>query len=158
MALLFLAPDARFDPSHLFFVVSALLWAASIALVKRNSSHIGPVVVTAVQLSVSGLVILTASLLLEEMPARLPSPDVWGWFFASVLISTCLRFLLQFRGQQMISAGRAAVLMCCEPVWALIFSVSFLGTAVSLSQAAGCAVIFAAMLYQVISPTQKAAR
>ncbi|WP_375293092.1 DMT family transporter [Ensifer sp. ENS10] len=58
--------------------------------------------------------------------------------------------VLQFRGQQMISAARASVIMCCEPVWVLPFTVAFLGTPLSLSQILGCAVILFAMLRQVV--------
>ncbi|WP_425988245.1 EamA family transporter [Ensifer sp. R-19] len=58
--------------------------------------------------------------------------------------------VLQFRGQQMISAARASVIMCCEPVWVLPFTLAFLGTPLSLSQILGCAVILFAMLRQVV--------
>ncbi len=71
------------------------------------------------------------------MPTAVPSVEVWVWYLASILIPTCLRFVLQFRGQQMISASRASVFMCREPFWALLFTLVFLGTPLSL----GCAVI-----------------
>lgn len=43
MGLLFLGPGARVEVAYLYFVVSALLWAASIALVKRDSAEVGAV-------------------------------------------------------------------------------------------------------------------
>lgn len=150
MGLLFLGPGARVEAAHLYFVVSALLWAASIALVKRNSAEVGAVAVAAIQLVVAGVLILAVSLLVEEMPAAVPSIETWGWFLASILVSTCLRFVLQFRGQQLISAARASVIMCCEPVWVLVFALAFLGTPLGLSQILGCAVILLAMLGQVV--------
>ncbi|MCY1739591.1 DMT family transporter [Ensifer sp. SL37] len=151
MGLLFLGPGARVE------VVSALLWAASIALVKRNSTEIGAVATAAIQLVVAGVVILAVSLPVEQMPAAVPSIAIWGWFLASILISTCLRFVLQFRGQQMIFAARASVIMCCEPVWVLVFALAFLGSPLSLSQILGCAVILLAMLGQVVFRPNSAA-
>ncbi len=93
MALLFLGPDARVEAAHVYFVVSALLWAASIALVKRNSAKVGAVAAAAVQLVVSGVVILAVSSLAERMPTAIPPVEIWGWYLASILISTCLRFV-----------------------------------------------------------------
>lgn len=84
------------------------------------------------------------------MPAAVPSIAIWGWILAGILISTCLRFVLQFRGQQMISAARASVIMCCEPVWVLDFALAFLGSPLSLSQILRCVVILLAMLGQVV--------
>lgn len=157
MALLFLGPDARVEAAHVYFVVSALLWAASIALVKRNSAKVGAVAAAAVQLVVSGVVILAVSSLAERMPTAIPPVEIWGWYLASILISTCLRFVLQFRGQQMISAARASVIMCCEPVWVLLFSLAFLGAPLGLSQMLGCAVILCAMVSQVVLPSKSPA-
>ncbi|MEI2298534.1 DMT family transporter [Ensifer sp. MJa1] len=151
MALLFLGPNARVEAAHIYFVVSALLWAASMAFVKHNSAAVGAGGVAAVQLVVAGFVILAASLVVEEVPAAVPSIEIWGWFLASVLISTCLRFVLQFRGQQSISAARASLIMCSEPVWVLLFSLTFLGAPLSLSQMLGCAVILLATLSQVFA-------
>lgn len=76
MALLFLGPDARVEAAHVYFVVSALLWAASIALVKRNSAKVGAVAAAAVQLVVSGVVILAVSSLAERMPTAIPSGNL----------------------------------------------------------------------------------
>ncbi|MBD9597153.1 DMT family transporter [Ensifer sp. ENS05] len=89
--------------------------------------------------------------------AAVQSVEIWGWFLACILISTCLRFVLQFRGQQMISAARASMIMCCEPVWVLIFALAFLGTPLSLSQVLGYVVIFLAMICQVALPSRSAA-
>lgn len=157
MALLFLDRQSHVDAGHIYFTVSAGLWALSIALVKRNATDFGPVIVTSVQLAVSGFIILVVSLFVEDLPETLPSIPTLGWFLASLLLSTCLRFLLQFRGQQAVSAGRAALLMCFEPAWTLVFSLSLLGTSLSLAQALGCATIFAAIVKGII-PRSKTVR
>jgi len=146
LGLLFVGPSAGVDSSHAVFAVSAGLWAASIAFVKKVSTALTATTVTAVQLIVSGLTILLVALPLEGRAAHWPTVAGLGWFAASVLIATCLRFLLQFRGQQLVSAGRAGLLMCFEPVWTLLFSVVFLGLVPTTIQLAGCFVIFLAIL------------
>nr|WP_272951012.1 DMT family transporter [Agrobacterium vitis] len=150
MSLLFLDRGARVDDGHIYFIISAGLWAVSITLVKRTSVNFDPVVVTSIQLAVSGLIILLVSLALEELPRALPSGAVSGWFLVSILLSTCLRFLLQFRGQQLASVGRAAILMSFEPVWTLLLSLSLLGTTISITQAVGCGIIFVAVTKEML--------
>jgi drug/metabolite transporter (DMT)-like permease len=150
MSLLFLDRGAHVDDGHIYFIISAGLWAISIALVKRNSVNFDPVVVTSIQLAVSGLIILLVSLVVEELPRALPTGAAFGWFLVSILLSTCLRFFLQFRGQQLISAGRAAILMCFEPVWTMLLSMSLLGTVISLPQAIGCGIIFFAITREML--------
>lgn len=50
----------------------------------------------------------------------------------------------------MVSAGRAALLMCFEPVWTMAFSLAFLGTPLSLTQALGCGTIFVAIVKEIV--------
>lgn len=142
LGLLFVGPSATIDPSHAIFAISAGLWATSIALVKKVSMALTVATVTAVQLIVSGVTILLVAIPLEGRVAHWPTIVGIGWFVASVLIATCLRFLLQFRGQQLVSAGRAGLFMCFEPAWTLLFSAIFLHLVPSRIQLLGCLVIF----------------
>lgn len=57
----------------------------------------------------------------------------------------------------MVTAGRAALLMCFEPVWTMVFSLALLGTTVSLTQALGCGTIFLAIVKEVV-PKPKASQ
>lgn len=141
LGLLFVGPSATIDPSHAIFAISAGLWATSIALVKKVSMALTVATVTAVQLIVSGVTILLVAIPLEGRVAHWPTIVGIGWFVASVLIATCLRFLLQFRGQQLVSAGRAGLFMCFEPAWTLLFSAIFLHLVPSGIQLLGCLVI-----------------
>jgi drug/metabolite transporter (DMT)-like permease len=146
LGLLFVGPSTTIDPSHAIFAVSAGLWAASIAFVKKTSTTSSATTITAMQLMISGLTILLVALPIEGKVAHCPTLAGLGWFAASVLIATCLRFLLQFRGQQLVSAGRAGLFMCFEPVWTLLFSVVFLNLVPTTFQLAGCFVIFLGVL------------
>jgi drug/metabolite transporter (DMT)-like permease len=143
LGFLFLDKQSGFEPSHFFFLGSAVLWAISVALAKNATTSTSSSSIAVVQLCVTGFVILMTSLAVEDFPTSLPSAGAFGWFFASVILSTCLRFVLQFEGQRGTAPARAALLMIFEPVWAMIFAFLFFGTPVSPMQAIGCAVIFA---------------
>lgn len=147
LALLFLDARTGFDWAHLLFLGAALLWAISVALMKNANPALGTATITAFQLVVAGLAILVASCLFEQWPGAMPPLGIWMWFLASVLLSTCLRFALQYQGQRAVPPARAAMLMSFEPVWTMALSTFFLATSVSLLQALGCAVIFAAVTY-----------
>jgi len=147
LALLFLDARTGFDTTHLLFLGAALLWAISVALMKNANPALGTATITAFQLIVAGLSILAASCLFEEWPRVTPSLGIWMWFLASVLLSTCLRFALQYQGQRLVAPARAAMLMSAEPVWTMALSTIFLATSISPLQAVGCAVIFAAVTH-----------
>lgn len=147
LALLFLDARTGFDTTHLLFLGAALLWAISVALMKVANPALGTATITAFQLVVAGMTILVASCLFEQWPGEMPPRGIWMWFLASVLLSTCLRFALQYQGQRAVPPARAAMLMSFEPVWTMALSTVFLATSVSPLQALGCAVIFAAVTY-----------
>lgn len=147
LALLFLDARTGFDSTHLLFLGAALLWAISAALIKNANPALGTTTITAFQLVLAGLAILMASCFFEQWPGATPPLGSWMWFLASVLLSTCLRFVLQYQGQRAAPPARAAMLMSFEPVWTMALSTVFLATSVSPLQALGCAVIFAAVTY-----------
>ncbi|MQB46127.1 DMT family transporter [Rhizobium sp. ICMP 5592] len=158
LIFLFLDTSSKFDSSHLFFIFSAFLWAVSIAAVKQSNARIDVKSLTSIQLGVSGLIILAAALVFEDLPATLPSNQTFIWFLLSVLLSTCARFTLQFQGQRAMSAGRGAVLMAFEPIWTMILSIFYLGASLSFAQAAGCSIIFAAIVREVSPSSDASAR
>jgi drug/metabolite transporter (DMT)-like permease len=157
LAFLFLDTSSTFDPSHLVFLGSAGMWAISITLVKNSQAKIGIAALTSMQLGLSGLIILLVSALTGGLPTAWPSTATSTWFLLSVLLSTCARFTLQFRGQRALAPGRAAILMAFEPIWAMMLGVVLLGTSVSLAQAIGCSIIFIAIALEIsrISSAEK---
>jgi len=128
-----------------FFLVSAITFAFQFNLLTRMSTKLHVLVLTAIQLFTAGVVMLMVSPTIEEVPHSVSLPIV-GWFLASTLIATSLRFLLQTYGQSLTPASHAAVIMNLEPVWtALLAAIWFSETMTSL-QLIGCALIFSAML------------
>lgn len=145
LSLLFLDADSCFDISHLLFLASACLWACSVALIKNSNPSLSTATITSFQLVVAGVLMLVASGLFERIPGAIPHPTIWIWFIASVLLSTCLRFFLQYQGMRQAAPGRAALLLSFEAVWVMALSMLVLGSSISWMQTFGCMVLFAAI-------------
>ncbi|MGB7997592.1 MAG: DMT family transporter, partial [Photobacterium halotolerans] len=111
-----------------------------------------------IQLFVTGLLSLTMSLTVEQIPAQVPA-SVWGWFALSTLLATSLRYVLQTVGQKQITASNAALIMLLEPVWTATLSVLWYDEVFTLNKALGCALILSSLvLYRVGSRPFRAAR
>ena len=145
LGCLALGNGVSFEWAQGFFLVSAITFAFQFNLLTRMSTKLHVLVLTAIQLFTAGVVMLMVSPTIEEVPHSVSLPIV-GWFLASTLIATSLRFLLQTYGQSLTPASHAAVIMNLEPVWtALLAAIWFSETMTSL-QLIGCALIFSAML------------
>ncbi|SEG07176.1 MULTISPECIES: DMT family transporter [Marinobacterium] len=130
---------------ELCFLGAAFFLALMFIMNSKASSKtpVGPL--TTVQLLVTGAITLLVSAIFETW--YLPQTGaVWGWFVASVLIGTILRFSIQTRGQSMAPISHAAIIMTLEPVWAALMAAFWLGDSMSAMQIAGCGLIFLAML------------
>ena len=145
LGCLALGNGVSFEWAQGFFLVSAITFAFQFNLLTRMSTKLHVLVLTAIQLFTAGVVMLMVSPTIEEVPHSVSLPIV-GWFLASTLIATSLRFLLQTYGQSLTPASHVAVIMNLEPVWtALLAAIWFSETMTSL-QLIGCALIFSAML------------
>lgn len=133
------------DPGQLYFLSAALLFSFHFTLIARLAAKIPAVILTATQLIVAGLISTVVSALVEPWPTEVAIP-IWGWFLASALVATSLRFTLQTYGQGLAPVSHVALIMVLEPVWtALIASLWFDETMTQL-QLLGCTLIFSAML------------
>lgn len=130
---------------ELSFLAAALCFGFTFIFNSRASAQMETLPLTAIQLCVAGLVTLPLSLLLETWDLHQPAA-IWGWFLASVLIATSLRFFVQTRAQGLAPASHAAIIMTLEPVWTAMLASIWLGESMSPLQFSGCALIFLAML------------
>lgn len=135
----------EFEFSHVYFLGAALGSAFQLNLLSRFSMRMHALVLTAIQLSVAGCFLLFLSLLTETLPHSI-SMAVAGWFLASTLVASSLRFLLQTYGMSLTPVSHAAVIMNLEPVWTAIFAVFWFSESMGVGQVFGCFLIFIAML------------
>ncbi|WP_172643280.1 DMT family transporter [Rhizobium leguminosarum] len=145
LSLLFLDADTSFAGPDTMFLLSAVLWAVSLVIVREKTREVSAVAVSVFQLFCTGVIVSIGAAFFESLPMAAPSLTVVGWFLASVVLSTCLRFVLQFDGQSRATPAKAGMMMIFEPVWAMAFAFLFVGTPMSMIQAFGCAVIFFAV-------------
>ncbi|TYL47012.1 DMT family transporter [Marinomonas sp. IMCC 4694] len=145
LALLAVNNGVGFEVAQLYFLGSAVALAFQLNLLSRFSMRMHVLVLTAIQLTVAGILLLFLSLLTETLPDSM-SMEVAGWFLASTLIATSLRFLLQTYGMSLTPVSHAAVIMNLEPVWAAVFAVLWFGESMGGMQIGGCFFVFVAML------------
>lgn len=145
LACLALSHGVAFEWAQVYFFLAALLFALQFNLLTRMSSRLHVLVLTTIQLLSAGALHISISPLLETIPEHIPTP-ILGWFLASALIATSLRFLLQTYGQSLTPASHAAVIMNLEPVWTALAAALWFGETMTGLQALGCGFIFVAMI------------
>ncbi|MEI8597464.1 EamA family transporter [Vibrio sp. M60_M31a] len=69
-----------------------------------------------------------------------------GWFVASVIPATCLRFFIQIKGRSGTNQPNAALLMTLEPLWTVLISVVWLNEAMSTNKILGIVLILTALM------------
>ncbi|MEO9273719.1 DMT family transporter [Marinomonas sp. 5E14-1] len=145
LAFLALSNGLSFEVAHLYFLGTAIGIALQLNLLSRFLVRMHVLVLTSIQLSTAGVLLLCISLLAESLPQSVEL-EVVGWFFASTLIATSLRYLLQTYGLSLTPVSHGAVIMNLEPVWAAIFAVLWFDEVMTIGQVFGCFLIFFAML------------
>lgn len=163
LALLSLKNGFRPEIGQLFFVVAACIFALYFTLNTRAANqrtvinrrgesiekHRVPALpLTSIALLTVGTLTLIESLVLETWQPLLndfPPILVW-WVFASAVIGTAGRFLLQTYAQSLSANSHGVVILVLEPVWVALFAAGWFSETMSPSQLAGCGLIFAALL------------
>ena len=144
-ALLSLNAGFRIEASQLLMVSAALCFALLININTRVVRHVPALPLTTLQLISVGSILTCLSLLIEHQPLAL-TPSILGWFMASVLLSSSLRFFLQIKAQGMTTPSHAAVILMLEAVWAALFAAWWFNETMTLLQLLGCSLIFIALL------------
>ncbi|WP_447529747.1 DMT family transporter [Vreelandella sp. TE19] len=144
-ALLSLNAGFRVEASQLYMVCAALCFAFLINVNTRVVRHVPALALTTLQLLAVGVVLSVTSLLVEHQPVVL-STSILGWFMASALLASALRFFLQITAQGMTTPSHASVILMLEAVWTALLAGWWFGETMSLLQLLGCSLIFAALL------------
>ena len=144
-ALLSLNAGLRIEASQALITVSAVLFSILINVNSRVVHRLPALPLTAIQLTVVGILLGLVSALVEPWPARIGGVTL-GWLAASVVLASILRFLLQVYAQGLTTPSHAAVILMLEAVWTALLAAAWYGETMSLLQFAGCGLIFAALL------------
>ena len=135
-ALLSLNAGFKVEASQLLTVCAALCFALLINVNTRVVRNVPALPLTTLQLLSVGSVLTCLSLAVEDQPLAL-SPSILGWFIASVLLASSLRFFLQIKAQGMTTPSHAAVILMLEAVWTALFAAWWFGETMTLLQLLG---------------------
>jgi drug/metabolite transporter (DMT)-like permease len=135
--------------SLFWFLAAATTLGTQLAVHRHFAQSIPPAWLTCIQLAMTGLLGTLLSLLTEQWPAEI-SHGIWGWFAASVLIATTLRYWLLTHALSKMTTAHAALMMLLEPVWTLLLSTLFYSEPLGSSKLAGAGLVLGALvLYQL---------
>ncbi|WP_317932134.1 DMT family transporter [Halioxenophilus sp. WMMB6] len=145
LACLSLDGEFQLGPAEGFFLLSALLLAVMFVLIAHAAARIPTLALTSVQMLCTGVITAVASWPMEPWSLDFTAAT-WSWFAASLIIATCIRFLLQTHAMGLAAPSHSAIIMILEPVWTAIAAVLWFGEQLGQLQLLGCVLIFCAML------------
>ena len=154
LACLLLENELSMGVGEMMFFFSALLFAVYFSLNATLAKRMPTLSLVTMQMMVTGVVTLILSTFTETWQFQ-QTATVWGYFIASLVLASALRFFCQTRGQSMASASHAAVIMTLEPVWVAILAIWLLGETMTHLQLIGCALLFFAVLFSRSEPIWK---
>ena len=136
--------------SLFWFLAAATTLGIQLAVHRHFAQSIAPTWLTCIQLAMTGLLGTLLSLLTEQWPEAGVSHGIWGWFAASVLIATTLRYWLLTHALSKMTTAHAALMMLLEPVWTLMLSTLFYSEPLGGAKLAGAGLVLGALvLYQL---------
>ncbi len=136
--------------SLFWFLAAATTLGIQLAVHRHFAQSITPTWLTCIQLAMTGLLGTLLSLLTEQWPEAGVSNGIWGWFAASVLIATTLRYWLLTHALSKMTTAHAALMMLLEPVWTLLLSTLFYSEPLGGAKLAGAGLVLGALvLYQL---------
>ncbi|MFM5384067.1 DMT family transporter [Aeromonas veronii] len=136
--------------SLFWFLAAATTLGIQLAVHRHFAQSIAPTWLTCIQLAMTGLLGTLLSLLTEQWPEAGVSHGIWGWFAASVLIATTLRYWLLTHALSKMTTVHAALMMLLEPVWTLLLSTLFYSEPLGGAKLAGAGLVLGALvLYQL---------
>ncbi len=145
LGFLSLADGWQASSSQLWFLVNASMLALHFNINSKYSQTLPVLLLTCIQLFVTGVIAMIASAMFETMPQSI-EPSIWGWFALSAVLATALRYVMQTLGQKHINPGNAALIMILEPVWTVVLSVLWYAEQLSHSKLIGCVLILLALI------------
>ena len=139
-----LTSDFVFGLGELYYLASALSFAIYLNINSRAAGRTPLKALTSVQLMTAGATLLPVSFLIESWSIN-AEVSILGWFIASVLIGTSLRFFVQTYSLKLGPASRGALILTMEPVWVAILGMIWLDETMAASQLLGCTLILLAV-------------
>ena len=126
----------------LLVLACAVLFALHIVLLGRWSPGTSPAMLTMVQMAMCTLLFSAGG----AWSLRWPSGEVWLAIVVTGLFASAVGYFIQTWAQAHIGANRIALILATEPAWALVAAVTLAGQRFGAAQAAGAALVLAAIV------------
>lgn len=145
LALLSLNDGFQFENGQLLFASAAVLFAIHYNLITLAVGKMPAFPLTSIQLTCAGSSALFISFFVETWPPQI-SGITWGWIWASILLASAARFLIQTHAQSMASSSHTAIILTLEPIWVCIITAFWFNETMTAMQLAGFTLIFLALI------------
>jgi probable blue pigment (indigoidine) exporter len=146
VALMTLTAQARLDALAVLAMLTGVgLMALGIVLAKRWGSPEHPLVSTAWQMTLGGLLLAPLTLVAEGLPPALTVANVAGYTYLAT-IGGALAYVLWFRGIERLSPTTVSLLTLSNPLTATLAGLVVLGQTLAPAQVAGLGVALAALV------------
>ena len=137
-----------FGLGDVLVIACAVLFALHIVLLSRWSPRLSSAPLAMVQMGACALIFTAGG----TWTLRMPSTDVWIAIFITGVFASALAFYIQTWAQAHIDASRTALIIAMEPAWAVAAAVVLAGQRFGLLQAAGAALVLAAIVGHELAP------
>ena len=134
------------NPGDALELAGAVLWAGHVILIGRLVRHMDVLPLAIGQYLVTGILSLGVSLAIEQGANRLMGELWWTVVYTGVL-SVGVGYTLQAIGQRVAPPTDAAIILSSEAVFAALSGWIILNEILSDRQLAGCALIFAGIVF-----------
>jgi probable blue pigment (indigoidine) exporter len=150
VALMTLTAQARLDAVAVLAMLAGVgLMALGIVLGKRWGSPghplMSPLMSTAWQMTLGGLVLAPLTLTVEGLPATLTFANVAGYTYLAT-VGGALAYLLWFRGIERLSPTTVSLLTLANPLTATLAGLVVLGQTLTPAQGAGLGIALGALV------------
>jgi drug/metabolite transporter (DMT)-like permease len=137
-----------FGLGDVLVIVCAVLFALHIVLLSRWSPGLRSAPLAMVQMGACALIFSAGG----TWTLRMPSTEVWIAIVITGVFASALAFYIQTWAQAHIDASRTALIIAMEPAWAVAAAVVLAGQRFGLPQAAGAALVLAAIVGHELAP------
>jgi drug/metabolite transporter (DMT)-like permease len=137
-----------FGLGDVLVIACAVLFALHIVLLSRWSPGLRSAPLAMVQMAACALIFSAGG----TSTLRMPSTDVWIAIVITGVFASALAFYIQTWAQAHIDASRTALIIAMEPAWAVAAAVVLAGQRFGVLQAAGAALVLAAIVGHELAP------
>jgi drug/metabolite transporter (DMT)-like permease len=133
------------NQGDLWTMITAVLYGGQIVAIAALSRRYDLLRLVWLQVAGTAVLGLVGAGVLESVRLEW-SPRLWFDILFSAILATAIPLVLQIRAQQVMSSARAALLFCCEAVFASLTSWLVIGERLSAAQWIGGGLILAGMV------------